>query len=117
MVVDPELANFNVTQAETVEKNRQGRLDRILKGIETTGGGLARSAVAKGRTSSLRPSGERKGQRRPISPRRFPLREKDESHTVTSSGRRDSNPGPPGPKPGALTKLRYAPCPPSLHKR
>jgi len=40
MVVDPELANFNVTQAETVEKNRQGRLDRILKGIETTGGGL-----------------------------------------------------------------------------
>ena len=26
-----------------------------------------------------------------------------------SSGRRDSNPGPPGPKPGALTKLRYAP--------
>jgi len=35
-----ELANFNVTQAETVEKNRQGRLDRILKGIETTGGGL-----------------------------------------------------------------------------
>ena len=34
-----------------------------------------------------------------------------------SSGRRDSNPGPPGPKPGALTKLRYAPCPPSLHIR
>lgn len=34
---------------------------------------------------------------------------------LTSSGRRDSNPGPPGPKPGALTKLRYAPCHPSLH--
>jgi hypothetical protein len=34
---------------------------------------------------------------------------------IKESGRRDSNPGPPGPKPGALTKLRYAPCPPSLH--
>ncbi len=25
------------------------------------------------------------------------------------SGRRDLNPRPPGPKPGALTRLRYAP--------
>ena len=25
------------------------------------------------------------------------------------SGRRDSDPRPPGPKPGALTRLRYAP--------
>ena len=29
---------------------------------------------------------------------------------VTPSGRRDSNPGPPAPKAGALTGLRYAPC-------
>ena len=43
-------------------------------------------------------------------PRRRPFADKP-----TVSGRRDSNPGPPGPKPGALTKLRYAPCPPSLH--
>jgi hypothetical protein len=28
---------------------------------------------------------------------------------ATASGRRDSNPRPPGPKPGALTKLRYFP--------
>jgi hypothetical protein len=28
---------------------------------------------------------------------------------VITSGRPDSNRGPPGPKPGALTKLRYAP--------
>ena len=38
-----------------------------------------------------------------------------ESGGLQESGRRDSNPRPPGPKPGALTKLRYFPRPPSLH--
>jgi hypothetical protein len=33
------------------------------------------------------------------------------------SGRRDSNPGPPAPKAGALTKLRYAPLPLTYSQR
>jgi hypothetical protein len=38
--VDPELAAFNVAQAEMGEKNRQDRLDRLLKDIGTTGRGV-----------------------------------------------------------------------------
>jgi hypothetical protein len=34
-----------------------------------------------------------------------------------TSGRRDSNPGPPAPKAGALTKLRYAPLPLTYSQR
>jgi hypothetical protein len=37
--VDPELAAFNVVQAEMAEKNQQDRLDRLLKDIGTTGWG------------------------------------------------------------------------------
>jgi hypothetical protein len=36
---------------------------------------------------------------------------------VKTSGRRDSNPGPPAPKAGALTKLRYAPLPLTYSQR
>ena len=39
-VVDPELADFDIAQDEMAEKMRQQRLDRILRGIETTGEGL-----------------------------------------------------------------------------
>jgi hypothetical protein len=38
--VDPELAAFNAAQAEMAEKNRQDRLDRVLKDIGTTGWGV-----------------------------------------------------------------------------
>jgi hypothetical protein len=32
------------------------------------------------------------------------------NNTMNWSGWRDSNPRPPAPKAGALTKLRYIPC-------
>jgi hypothetical protein len=32
------------------------------------------------------------------------------NNALTWSGWRDSNPRPPAPKAGALTKLRYIPC-------
>ena len=38
--VDPELAAFNVAQAEMAEKNRQDRLDRLLKDIGAAGRGV-----------------------------------------------------------------------------
>ena len=36
--IDPELADFNVAQAQLAEKNRQERRDRLLKDIAATGG-------------------------------------------------------------------------------
>jgi hypothetical protein len=38
--IDPELADFNVAQAQLAEKNRQERRDRLLKDIAATGGVL-----------------------------------------------------------------------------
>src|ERR1700685_3619464 len=49
-----------------------------------------------------------------LAPTLAPTRDGTKIHSaVTWSGWRDSNPRPPAPKAGALTKLRYIPAPPA----